>query len=107
LSKKELKNLTSIKPLRMKNIEAEKIQMDTQKKLDKVISDHTDAQAKITKLTEENKHLNGECYQDTLECIANILYVMFLRYSSSVITLTSIQNPSGLCMRSTSARTSR
>lgn len=58
LSKKELKNLTSIKTLRMKNIEAEKIQMDTQKKLDKVISDHTDAQAKVTKLTEENKHLN-------------------------------------------------
>ncbi|KAF9948314.1 hypothetical protein BGZ65_008153 [Modicella reniformis] len=58
LSKKEFKNLTTIKTLRMKNIEAEKLQMDTQKKLDKAVSDHADAQAKISKLMEENRQFN-------------------------------------------------
>ncbi|KAF8930716.1 hypothetical protein BGZ58_008083 [Dissophora ornata] len=58
LSKKEFKNLTSIKTLRTKNIEFEKIQMDTQKKLDRVVSDHANAQTKLTELTEENKQLN-------------------------------------------------
>ncbi|KAG0198784.1 TATA element modulatory factor 1 [Mortierella sp. GBA30] len=58
LSKKEFKNLTTIKTLRTKNIEAEKIQMDTQKKLDKATSENADAQAKIAKLVEENKQLN-------------------------------------------------
>ncbi|KAF9281149.1 TATA element modulatory factor 1 [Mortierella alpina] len=58
LSKKEFKHLTTIKTLRMKNIEAEKIQMDTQKKLDKATTAHTDAQAMVAKLTEENKQLN-------------------------------------------------
>ncbi|KAF9916795.1 hypothetical protein BX616_002791 [Lobosporangium transversale] len=58
LSKKEFKNLTTIKALRTKNIEAEKLQMDTQKKLDKVLSDYADAQAKISKLMDENKQLN-------------------------------------------------
>ncbi|CAO3573416.1 unnamed protein product [Mortierella alpina] len=58
LSKKEFKHLTTIKTLRMKNIEAEKIQMDTQKKLDKATTAHADAQAMVAKLTEENKQLN-------------------------------------------------
>ncbi|KAF9356007.1 hypothetical protein BGX26_005835 [Mortierella sp. AD094] len=58
LSKKEFKNLTAIKALRAKNIEAEKLQMDTQKKLDRAVSDHADAQAKLSKLTDENKQLN-------------------------------------------------
>ncbi|KAG0266596.1 hypothetical protein BG011_001785 [Mortierella polycephala] len=67
LSKKEFKYLTTIKTLRTKNIEAEKLQMDTQKKLDKVSSDHTDATAKLAKLMEENKQLNDavKSMQDT------------------------------------------
>ncbi|KAF9170951.1 hypothetical protein BGX21_000056 [Mortierella sp. AD011] len=58
LSKKEFKNLTAIKVLRTKNIEAEKLQMDTQKKLDRAVSDYADAQAKLSKLSDENKQLN-------------------------------------------------
>ncbi|KAG0363730.1 hypothetical protein BC939DRAFT_226862 [Gamsiella multidivaricata] len=58
LSKKEFKYLTSIKTLRTKNIEAEKLQMDTQKKLDRALSDYTDSQAKLGKIMDENKQLN-------------------------------------------------
>ncbi|KAF9992934.1 hypothetical protein BGZ80_003112 [Entomortierella chlamydospora] len=58
LSKKEFKNLTAIKALRTKNIEAEKLQMGTQKKLDRAVSDYADAQAKLSKLSDENKQLN-------------------------------------------------
>ncbi|KAF9436330.1 hypothetical protein BGZ76_004257 [Entomortierella beljakovae] len=58
LSKKEFKNLTAIKGLRTKNIEAEKLQMDTQKKLDRALSDYTDAQTKVSKLNDDNKQLN-------------------------------------------------
>ncbi|KAF9181134.1 hypothetical protein BGZ51_008606 [Haplosporangium sp. Z 767] len=67
LSKKEFKHLTTIKTLRTKNIEAEKLQMDTQKKLDKISSDHADATAKLVKLMEENKQLNDavKSMQDT------------------------------------------
>ncbi|KAF9121485.1 hypothetical protein BGX30_002560 [Mortierella sp. GBA39] len=57
LSKKEFKHLTTIKTLRMKTIEMEKIQMDTQKKMDKVAAECTEAQSKVTRLTDENKQL--------------------------------------------------
>ncbi|KAF9356602.1 hypothetical protein BGX34_009851 [Mortierella sp. NVP85] len=58
LSKKEFKHLTTIKTLRMKSIEGEKLQMDTQKKLDRAVADYTDAQTKLVKLMDENKQLN-------------------------------------------------
>ncbi|KAK3825859.1 MAG: hypothetical protein J3Q66DRAFT_110573 [Benniella sp.] len=58
LSKKEFKHLTTIKTLRMKSIEGEKLQMDTQKKLDRAVADLTDAQTKLVKLMDENKQLN-------------------------------------------------
>ncbi|KAF9102113.1 hypothetical protein BGX27_011177 [Mortierella sp. AM989] len=67
LSKKEFKNLTTIKGLRMKNIEAEKLQMDTQKKLDRALSDHADAQTKVSKLTDDNRALN-----DTIKSLHDI-----------------------------------
>ncbi|KAF8939796.1 hypothetical protein BGZ47_008035 [Haplosporangium gracile] len=57
LSKKEFKHLTTIKTLRMKTIEMEKIQMDAQKKMDKVVADCTEAQSKVIRLTDENKQL--------------------------------------------------
>ncbi|OAQ22427.1 hypothetical protein K457DRAFT_102677 [Linnemannia elongata AG-77] len=59
LSKKEFKHLTTIKTLRMKTIEMEKAQMDTQKKMDKVVADYTEAQSKVARLTDENKQLQG------------------------------------------------
>ncbi|KAF9583216.1 hypothetical protein BGW38_010009 [Lunasporangiospora selenospora] len=58
LSKKELKNLTTIKTLRMKMIETEKGQIDVQKKLDKVTSDLTDTHSKLTKAQDENKQFS-------------------------------------------------
>ncbi|KAF9133317.1 hypothetical protein BG015_003569 [Linnemannia schmuckeri] len=57
LSKKEFKHLTTIKALRMKTIEMEKIHMDAQKKMDKVVADCSEAQSKVTRLTDENKQL--------------------------------------------------
>ncbi|KAI1314422.1 hypothetical protein EDD11_002209 [Mortierella claussenii] len=58
LSKKEFKHLTAIKSMRTKSIEAEKLQVDTQKKLDKALSDHAELQIRLNKLTEENKQLH-------------------------------------------------
>lgn len=49
----------TIKTLRMKTIEMEKIQMDAQKKMDKVVADCNEAQSKVTRLTDENKQLQG------------------------------------------------
>ncbi|KAG0372588.1 hypothetical protein BGX24_000062 [Mortierella sp. AD032] len=57
LSKKEFKHMTTIKAMRMKTIEMEKGQLDTQKKMDKVVTDCTEAQGKVTRLTDENKQL--------------------------------------------------
>lgn len=106
LSKKEFKHLTTIKTLRMKSIEGEKLQMDTQKKLDRVVADHTDAQAKVAKLMDENKQLNGECGQTCKSasliqstCIVNQELI------NDIVFLFPIQIPSSPCMTSTSART--
>jgi hypothetical protein len=43
----------------MKTIEMEKIQMDSQKKMDKVAADCTEAQTRVSRLTDENKQLQG------------------------------------------------
>jgi len=59
LSKKEFKNLTSIKTLRTKNIEAEKNQMDLQKKYDRLAAEHADNHARVGRLQDENRRLEG------------------------------------------------
>ncbi|KAF9969333.1 hypothetical protein BGZ73_008346 [Actinomortierella ambigua] len=58
LSKKEFKNLTTIKTLRAKNIEVEKVQQDLQQKLDKTQASYTESQTKINRMTEEIRQLN-------------------------------------------------
>ncbi|KAF9423619.1 hypothetical protein BGZ94_008236 [Podila epigama] len=58
LSKKELKSLTIIKTLRAKGIETEKTQQDVQRKLDRALADHSEAQQKFARLADENKQLN-------------------------------------------------
>ncbi|KAG0251442.1 hypothetical protein DFQ27_008762 [Actinomortierella ambigua] len=58
LSKKEFKNLTTIKTLRAKNIESEKAQQDLQQKLEKTQANYMEAQAKVSRLTEEQRQLN-------------------------------------------------
>ncbi|KAG0020036.1 hypothetical protein BGZ81_009509 [Podila clonocystis] len=58
LSKKEFKSLTIIKTLRSKAIETEKAQQDLQRKLDKALADHSEAQSKLIKVIDDNKQLN-------------------------------------------------
>ncbi|KAG0046395.1 hypothetical protein BGZ83_008430 [Gryganskiella cystojenkinii] len=58
LSKKEFKNLTSIKTLRTKNIEQEKNQMDLQKKFDKLSADLAETQGRVSRLLDDNKQLS-------------------------------------------------